>query len=71
MARRRPRSRSDLRHQDQVERCPTRKVGHPNKTAALGAAALTRFPYVRIYRCPFCRLWHLTTHPPREVPPTE
>jgi len=47
--------------------CPQKKLSYPSKRHAQNHAAkqnkagLTSYPY----RCPFCRLWHLTKQEPR------
>jgi hypothetical protein len=45
------------------------KVRYHGRMSALGAASrLARLSgrTVRVYRCPGCRGWHTTTHPPVE-----
>jgi hypothetical protein len=53
-----------------MKRCPTtKKRGYENKADAVATAsrASRAFGVQRAYKCPFCRLWHLTTKPKRSA----
>lgn len=50
--------------------CSSRKKGYPTKAVCRQAIAEyrrdnPRVPELRAYKCPFCRLWHITSQRPR------
>jgi predicted RNA-binding Zn-ribbon protein involved in translation (DUF1610 family) len=54
-----------------ITACPSGKVAYPNPQAAHRALALIRRRVTRhdghAYRCPDCRMWHLSSAKPSEA----